>query len=70
VVKAGANHTGDKKEGKYHFSEFAERTLFRRIELPDPIDVDKVKANFDKGILMLTAEKAAKPKAKSITVAA
>jgi HSP20 family protein len=70
VVKAEATQTGEKEKGNLHFSEFGERTLFRRIELPDPIDVDKVKATLDKGILMLTAEKAAKPKAKSITVAA
>jgi HSP20 family molecular chaperone IbpA len=70
VVKAEVTHTGEKKEGNYHFSEFAERTLFRRIDLPEPIDLDKINATLDKGLLLLTAEKAAKPKAKSITVAA
>jgi len=67
VVKAEANQTGDKQEGSVHFSEFAERTLFRRIDLPEPIDVDKVKATLDKGLLVLTAEKAAKAKNVAVT---
>lgn len=70
VVKAGASHTGEKKEGEFHFSEFADRTLFRRIDLPAPIDIDKVKATLDKGLLLLTAEKAAKAKHEKLAVAA
>jgi len=70
VVKAESTQTGTKEEGNLHFSDFAERTLFRRIDLPEPIDVEKVRATLDKGLLLLTAEKAAKPKAKTITVAA
>ena len=67
VVKAEASQTEDKKQGNVHFSEFAERTLFRRIDLPEPIDVDKMKATLDKGLLLLTAEKAAKPKNIAVT---
>jgi len=67
VVKAEANQSSDKQKGNVHFSEFAERTLFRRIDLPEPIDVDKVKANLDKGLLLLTAEKAAKAKNTAVT---
>jgi HSP20 family protein len=73
VVKAEANQTTEREEGNIHFSEFTERALFRRIELPGPIDVDKVKATLDKGMLLLTAEKAEKsdkPKAKNIAVTA
>jgi HSP20 family protein len=70
VVKGQADHVGEKEEGNIRFSEFAERTLFRRIDLPEPIDVDKVKATLDKGLLLLTAEKAEKSKPKNIAVTA
>ena len=70
VVRAEANQTASKEEGNLHFSEFAERTLFRRIDLPEPVDLDKVKATLDKGLLVLTVEKAAKAKAKNASIAA
>jgi HSP20 family molecular chaperone IbpA len=70
VVKAAASHEGDKKEGDLHFSQFAERTAFRRIDLPAPIDVDSVKATLDKGVMLLAAKKAAKLKEKNAAAAA
>jgi HSP20 family protein len=70
VVRAEATKTGEKEEGNLHFSDFGERALFRRIDLSERIDPGKVKAILDKGILELTAEKAAKPKTKNITAAA
>jgi len=73
VVKGEANQTSEKEEGNIHFSEFAKHTLFRRIDLPEPIDVDRIKATLDKGLLLLTAEKAEKtekPKAKNVAATA
>ena len=40
-----------------------EKTLYQRVDLPAPIDVDKVTAQFDKGTLRLTAAKAENAKA-------
>jgi HSP20 family protein len=61
VVCADSSHQHDTSNGNVRFCEFGERTLFRRFDLPAPINVDKVTADLDKGILKLTAAKADKP---------
>lgn len=60
VIQADATHSHEKKDGDVCFCEFSEKQLFRRLDLPVPIDVDKVKASLEKGILEVTAAKAAK----------
>lgn len=60
VVRAESTHKHDKGDGDVCFCEF-ERSLFRRFDLPAPIDVDKVTANLDNGFLKLTAAKAEVP---------
>lgn len=55
VVRADANHTHKEEEANVAFCEFGNRTLFRRLALPGRIDVDKVSATLDNGILMVTA---------------
>jgi HSP20 family protein len=67
VVQAGTTHTHDEKKGNVRFCEFSEKKLFRRLELPATVDVDKVTASVDKGILEVTAPKVA---VKQIAVAA
>ncbi|MGA2717262.1 MAG: Hsp20/alpha crystallin family protein [Bryobacteraceae bacterium] len=57
IVKASSTHNHDKTEGNVHFCEFGKKTLFRRFDLPASIDVDKVSATLDKGVLRLTAVK-------------
>jgi len=59
VVQAGATHTHEEKKGNVQFCEFSEKKLFRRIDLPRSVDVDKVTASVDKGMLHVTAPKAA-----------
>jgi HSP20 family molecular chaperone IbpA len=61
VVRAEAAHHHDKCEGRVHFCEFSERRLLRTFDLHAPIDVDRVSAALDKGMLVITAAKAAKP---------
>ncbi|SRR5579871_840092 len=58
VVSADSMHRHDQTKGDVRFCEFGERNLFRRFDLPAPINVEKVTANLDKGVLKLTAEKA------------
>jgi len=60
VVCAESTHQHDDADGNVRFCEFGERTLFRRFDLPAPINVDKVTADLDKGVLKLTAFKAEK----------
>ncbi len=61
IVQADATHTHEGKSGNVCFCEFSGKKLFRRLPLPESIDVDKVTASLDKGILEVTAPKA-KPK--------
>jgi HSP20 family protein len=65
VVSAESTHRHEKNEGNVHFCEFGEKRLFRRFDLPETIDVDKVAAQLDKGILRVTAAKARQAKAAS-----
>ena len=67
VIQADATHTHEGKSGNVRFCEFSEKNLFRRLPLPASIDVDKVTASVDKGILEVTAPKAAP---KQMTVGA
>jgi HSP20 family protein len=67
VIQADATHAHEGKSGNVRFCEFSEKNLFRRLPLPAPIDVDKVTASVDKGILAVTAPKAAP---KQMTVGA
>ena len=67
VVQAESTHTHEGKEGDVRFCEFSGKSIFRRIDLPADIDVDKVTASLEKGILEITAPKAA---AKHLQVAA
>lgn len=65
IVKAASTHRHDKSAGDVRFCEFGQKTLFRRFDLPEPIDPDKVTANLDKGVLHLTALKAKQVPAKN-----
>jgi HSP20 family protein len=67
VVRAESTHTHEGKEADVRFCEFSEKKMFRRLDLPADIDVDKVTASLDKGILEVTAPKAM---AKRLQVAA
>lgn len=69
VVQAESSHRHEKNEGSVHFCEFGEKMLSRRFYLPEEIDVDKVTAQLDKGILCVTAPKA-KQANMAITTAA
>src|SRR5262245_35090439 len=53
-VRAEAKHKHSRNEGEVHFCEFGRRQLFRSLDLPAPINPDKVTACLDHGILDLT----------------
>lgn len=59
VIQADAAHTHEGKSGNVRFCEFSGKQMFRRVDLPATVDVDKVTASVDKGILQITAPKAA-----------
>ena len=72
LVKAETSRKSEKKEHHVCYSEFTDQSLFRRISLPEPIDVSQVTAKLDKGVLCLVARKAAaqKDKVRRIHIAA
>ena len=45
--------------GDHGFQDFSDKSLYRRFEIGQPIDVDHVTANFENGILTVTAPKKA-----------
>lgn len=57
VVHAKTQHAGKGKKAHIVWSEFGSNEVYRRFELPDPIDVNTTFANLDKGILHITAAK-------------
>jgi len=59
IVRAEASHTHEGEKANVAFCEFTDKTLFRRFILPARIDVDKVSATLDKGILQIVAPKLA-----------
>ncbi len=69
VVVGESAHRHEGEEGNVCFCEFDEKQFFRRFDLPHAIDVDKVTARLDKGILQLTAAKTQTTKVSAATVA-
>jgi HSP20 family protein len=58
LVQASAStHSHDKSDGKVRFCEFGQKTLFRRFDMPEPINPDKVAASLEKGMLHIVAPK-------------
>jgi len=57
IVSAQSSHKNEEKEADVHFCEFGAKTLFRRVDLPKPINVDKVTASLDDGMLRIVAQK-------------
>jgi HSP20 family molecular chaperone IbpA len=60
IVQADATHSHEAHDGNICFCEFSQNKLFRRFNLPARIDVNHVAASLEKGILQITAWKAAK----------
>jgi len=65
IIQAESSHKHDGKEGEVCFCEFSEKKLFRRLDLWSEIDVDRVAASLDKGVLEVTAQKAAQQEMKA-----
>jgi HSP20 family protein len=55
---------------KYHRQERGYGTFTRTIQLPFPIDINKVEANYEKGVLKIWLPRAESDKPRKITVKA
>ena len=58
-----------KKKG-YYYTETSYGSFSRSITMPSTVDVTKIEANYDKGVLEITVPKAPEVKPKKITIAA
>jgi HSP20 family protein len=59
IVTAESNHKHEETNANVHLCEFGEKNLYRRLDLPNRINVDRVTASLDDGMLRITAQKAA-----------
>ncbi len=69
AVSAESLHRHEGNGEAVLFSEFGRRAFLRRFEMPGPVDLDKVAARLQDGILTISAKKAA-PKEKAQLAAA
>jgi len=60
----------DDENVRYHRQERGYGSFTRTIQLPFPIDVDKVEANYEKGVLKIWLPRAESDKPRKITVKA
>lgn len=67
-VEAESEEMKEDTEGETRLSELASRKVYRKIDLPAPIDVDKTTANLENGVLELEAVKAGERNAKNVEV--
>jgi len=58
IVSAESSHKHEETNANVHFCEFGGKTLYRRLDLPKPINVDQVTANLEDGVLRITAQRA------------
>jgi HSP20 family molecular chaperone IbpA len=62
LVRGNTGKRIEKKEKGVYYSEFGEKSMFRRFEVPDSIDLDRVTASVENGMLTVTAPKKAAQK--------
>jgi HSP20 family molecular chaperone IbpA len=68
IVHAAIEEEKKTEKENVVWTEFGSNDVYRRFEVPNPINVDKVTAKLDKGILHINAPEVAKP--REIRVAA
>jgi HSP20 family molecular chaperone IbpA len=57
VLKSHFTHQHDPGTGTVHLCDFKSTTIFRSVIMPQPIDVASVKADFEEGMLHVSAMK-------------
>ena len=71
MIKAKHEHTNrsDEKEApRLRWSEFRSDEIYRRVELPAPVDVDKTKASLKNGLLVIVAPMDGSSKSQSTKI--
>lgn len=62
VVHAASKQEKKGEKDNVIWTEFGSSNVYRRFEVPNPIDVDKVTANIENGLLHIKAAQVSKPK--------
>ncbi|HEY2382898.1 MAG TPA: Hsp20/alpha crystallin family protein [Terriglobia bacterium] len=57
LLKSQFTHQHDAGSGTVHLCDFKSATVFRSIQLPQPIDVNTVKVDFEEGMVHVSAAK-------------
>ena len=66
IVHAAREEEKKTEKGNVLWTEFGSNNVYRRFELPNPINVDKVTATLQNGLLQINAPEIAKPKEKAV----
>jgi HSP20 family molecular chaperone IbpA len=70
IVSAEAKHKHSHEDAGSHSCSFGEKRMFRRFELPAPINTDKVHARLENGLLKVTAHKLESSVSTAVAVSA
>jgi HSP20 family protein len=62
LVRGNTEKRTEKREKGVYYSEFGEKSLFRRFEVPNSVDLARVIASVENGMLTVTAPKKAAQK--------
>jgi len=71
MIKANHERTkkSDDKQGvKLRWSEFRSDEVYRRVELPSPVNVGKITASLDNGLLVVVAPLTSSPKSTATKI--
>ena len=68
IVVQGEHQVKQAEPAELRMSEFGSKKMYRRLDLPAPVDPDKVSAGLVNGILTIVAGKATPAKEKKIFV--
>jgi len=63
IVHAAAEHDKETKKGNVLWTEFGANDVYRCLETPKPVDVDKVTARLENGLLRIHAPEMTNPEA-------
>jgi HSP20 family protein len=69
IVHAAKEEEKTTKKGEVLWTEIGSNNVYRRFEVPNPIDVDKVTAKLENGLLRIHAPEGAKPKEMAVRAA-
>jgi len=61
IVHAATHEEKKTEKEKVLWTEFGSNDVYRRFGVPKPVDVDKITANLDNGLLRIIAPKVAEP---------